>query len=44
MNDPDRVEENIRNIIINKRKLELITKMHDEVYKDALKNKDFKIL
>lgn len=36
-------KENIRNIIINKRKLELITKMHDEVYQDALKNKDFKI-
>ncbi|MEI6822768.1 MAG: hypothetical protein WCL51_12610 [Bacteroidota bacterium] len=36
-------KENIRNIIINKRKLELINKMHDEVYQDALKNKDFKI-
>ncbi len=36
-------KENIRNIIINKRKLELIQKMHKEVYDDAVKNNDFKI-
>lgn len=35
--------ENIRNIIINKRKLELIQKMHKEVFDEAVKNNDFKI-
>ncbi len=36
-------KDNIRNIIINKRKLELINKMHNELYDEALKNNDFKI-
>ncbi|MFZ4400067.1 MAG: hypothetical protein ACOYO1_08545 [Bacteroidales bacterium] len=36
-------KENIRNIIINKRKLELINKMHTELYNESLKNNDFKI-
>jgi hypothetical protein len=35
--------DNIRNIIINKRKLELIQKMHKEVFDEATKNNDFKI-
>ncbi len=36
-------KENIVNIIINKRKLELINKMHNELYEDAVKKNDFKI-
>lgn len=36
-------KENIRNIILNKRKLELINKMKEDVYKDALTKKDFEI-
>lgn len=36
-------KDNIRNIIINKRKLELINKMHDELYNEAVKKNDFKI-
>lgn len=36
--------ENIRNMIINKRKLKLISEMEKEVYEKALKNKDFEIL
>lgn len=35
--------ENIRNIIINRRKLELINRMEQEVFQNALKNKDFEI-
>jgi hypothetical protein len=35
--------ENIRNIIINKRKRELISKMHQEVYNKAVKENAFKI-
>ena len=35
--------DNIKNTIINKRKLELIQKMHKEVYDEAVKNNDFKI-
>jgi hypothetical protein len=35
--------ENIRNIIINKRKLKLITDMENSVYKKALENGDFEI-
>ena len=36
-------KENVRKIILNKRKLKLIEDMQDNVYKDALKNKDFEI-
>lgn len=36
-------KDNIRNIIINKRKLELIQNMHKEVFDEAVKNNDFKI-
>ncbi len=36
-------KDNIRNIIINKRKLELISKMHNELYDEAVKNNNFKI-
>ncbi len=32
-------KENIKNIILNKRKLELINRMKEEVYKEALSNK-----
>lgn len=35
--------ENIRNIIINKRKLELIDKMHDDLYNEAVENNSIKI-
>ena len=36
-------KDNIRNIIINKRKLELINKMHNELFDEAVKKNDFKI-
>ncbi|HTF03069.1 MAG TPA: peptidyl-prolyl cis-trans isomerase [Bacteroidia bacterium] len=36
-------KDNIRNIIINKRKLELIDKMHDDLYKEAVDNNSIKI-
>ena len=36
-------KENIRNIIMNKRKLLLIEKMKNDIYNDALKNKKFEI-
>lgn len=36
-------KENIRNIIINKRKLELVDKMHDDLYKEAVNNNSIKI-
>lgn len=35
--------ENIRNIIINRRKLDLINRMEKEVFQKALENKDFEI-
>jgi hypothetical protein len=35
--------ENIRNIIVNKRKLKLISDMQQDVYKEATKNKDFEV-
>ena len=35
--------DNIKNIIINKRKLQLIDEMKREVYNQALDNKDFEI-
>jgi hypothetical protein len=36
-------QDRIRNIILNKRKMELINKMHQDVYDNALKKKDFEI-
>jgi len=36
-------KENIRNIMINKRKMELIDKMQNDLYKEAEKNNDFEI-
>jgi hypothetical protein len=35
--------ENIKNIIINKRKVEMIDKMENEVYKNARDNNDIEI-
>ncbi len=35
--------DDIRNIIINKRKMELIKKMRNDIYKNALTNKEFEI-
>jgi hypothetical protein len=37
------VRDNIRNIIINKRKVELAQKLEDEVYKKALEKNEFEI-
>jgi hypothetical protein len=36
-------KDNIKNIIINKRKLELVQNMHKEAFDQAVKNNDFKI-
>ena len=36
-------KENIKNLILNKRKLELITKMKEEVYNDAVNSKKIEI-
>lgn len=36
-------KENIRNIILNKRKLELVDKMHDDLYNEAVENNSIKI-
>lgn len=36
--------ENIKNIIINKRKMKLIEQMKENLYNEALKNKDFEII
>jgi len=36
-------KENIRNIILNKRKLELISKMKQDVYNDAANSKKIEI-
>jgi hypothetical protein len=36
-------KERIRNIILNKRKMELINKMHQDVFENALKKNDFEI-
>jgi hypothetical protein len=36
-------KENIKNIILNKRKLQLITKMKEDVYNDAANNKEVEI-
>ncbi len=37
------VKEDIKNIIINKRKVELARKLEEEVYEKAIQNKDFEI-
>lgn len=37
------VKDEIRNIILNKRKIELVKRLEDQVYKDALDNKEFEI-
>lgn len=36
-------KENIRSIIINERKLELVDKMHDDLYNEAVENNSIKI-
>lgn len=36
-------KENIRSIILNKRKLELVDKMHDDLYNEAVENNSIKI-
>ncbi|MES2593312.1 MAG: peptidyl-prolyl cis-trans isomerase [Bacteroidota bacterium] len=36
-------KENIKNIILNKRKLQLITKMKEDIYNDAANNKNIEI-
>jgi hypothetical protein len=36
-------KENIRNIILNKRKVELIKKMREDIYNEGVKNKTFEI-
>ena len=36
-------KENVRKIILNKHKLELIEKMQDGIFQEALKNNDFEI-
>ncbi|MEW6467434.1 MAG: peptidyl-prolyl cis-trans isomerase [Bacteroidota bacterium] len=37
-------KENIRSIILNKRKLQLISKMKEDVYQEAMRNKEFEII
>ncbi len=39
----DFVKEDIRNIILNKRKVELAKKLEDEIYENAAKEKEFEI-
>ena len=36
-------KDNIKKIIINKRKVKLINDIHDKIYQDAVKHKDFEI-
>ena len=36
-------KERVKNIILNKRKIDLIQKMHSDIYEKALKNADFEI-
>ena len=38
------VRDEIRNILLNKRKVELVRKLEDEIYSDAQKRKEFEIL
>jgi hypothetical protein len=37
------VKEDIKNIILNKRKVELARKLEDDVYENAAKRKDFEV-
>ena len=37
------VKEDIKNIILNKRKVELARKLEEEVYENAAKRKDFEV-
>ena len=37
------VREEIKNIILNKRKVELVRKLEDQVYENAVKQKEFEI-
>jgi len=37
------VLQDIKNIILNKRKVELAKKLEDEVYENAAKRKDFEV-
>ena len=39
----EEVKENIRSILLNKRKLEFIEKMRQDLYKEALENKEFEV-
>ena len=36
-------KENIRNILLNQRKLDLVKTMHNQIYKNALKKEKFEI-
>jgi len=36
-------KERIRNIILNKRKIDLINKMHEDTYEQALKHNEFEV-
>ena len=38
------VTDEIKNIILNKRKVDLAKKLEDEVYENALEHKDFEII
>jgi hypothetical protein len=38
------VRDDIKNILLNKRKVELVRKLEDEVYTAAQRNKEFEIL
>jgi len=38
------VQDKIRNLILNKRKSELINRMQQQIFEEALKNKEFEIL
>jgi hypothetical protein len=38
------VRDEITNIILNKRKVELAKKLEDEVYNDALEKEEFEII
>jgi predicted house-cleaning noncanonical NTP pyrophosphatase (MazG superfamily) len=38
------VTDEIKNIILNKRKVELAKKLEDEVYENALEHKEFEII
>jgi hypothetical protein len=38
------VKDDIKNIILNKRKVELARQLEDEVYNEAVNNKEFEII